>query len=68
MKEEEAKTEAQKRIDARSKVFCPLIFKLCRIDCECYTNPEIYNLDQNMPEGYYVRYGYCSAHCLNGGE
>ena len=67
MKEEEAKQEAQKRIDKRSNIFCPLIKGTCKLNCECFIMPVIKNYsDMNRTDAYGVENGYCTAHCLVG--
>lgn len=67
MKEEEAKKEAQERVERRAKVFCPLIKSMCRTDCESYPMPEVFNWDimQKNIDSYTVRGGFCSASCLH---
>ena len=78
MNEEQANKEATRRIEARSKIFCPIINSMCVVPslvkvggvCECFTMPEVYNYDvpKHDKECYDVNFGYCTAYCLKGSD
>ena len=68
MNEQEASKKAQEMIDHRKQIFCPMRNHYCRIDCECYIMPEVYNNDFPMHDknAYEVRHGFCTCYALKG--
>jgi len=70
MNEQEASKKAQEMIDHRKQIFCPMRHHYCRIDCECYNMPEVYQWGEDMGDSntFSVRYGFCTCYALKGAK
>ena len=73
MNEQEANKKTKEMIDNRKQIFCPMRNHYCRIDCECYTEPEVKEHCNYMDNGYvehtgkyYIVNGFCTCYALKG--